>query len=200
MPYIKTIYRPYLLLVMLSILLQLMPESVRNHLVYQRIAIEQGEWWRLLTGHILHTNYWHLLLNLLGLLFIMSLHARHQRYLALIWQLLFHATFISLALYFWQPQILTYVGLSGVLHALLCWGAIMDIRGKDYTGWLLLAGITGKVGWEQFQGADPELEQLISAAVAIDAHWYGLLSGILLAAVTFIAHYCRTAIRQKNLS
>ena len=82
---------------------------------------------------------------------------------------------------FCSSDIQVYVGLSGVLHAVLCIGAIKDIQYKEPTGKILLLGLVFKVGYEQYQGPNAELGQLIDANVAIDAHLYGVISGFILA-------------------
>ena len=61
----------------------------------------------------------------------------------------------SLGLYFFSPEIAWCVGMSGALHGLLMIGAIDWIRQGDRVGWLLLAIWTGKLAWEQFNGAMP---------------------------------------------
>jgi rhomboid family GlyGly-CTERM serine protease len=170
-------YRPYLLLASLLLLLALLPDSWQNVLRYSRADIATGSYWQLFSGHLLHSNHWHLLMNLAGLLLAMLLHGRYFSATELSMQWLFGTLLISLALYTFSPAISVYVGLSGLLHCLLTIGAIMDIRKRQRGGWLLLIGLGGKVLWEQWQGPDASLAELINANVAIDAHLYGVLSG-----------------------
>ena len=61
---------------------------------------------------------------------------------------------------------------------MLTLGALRDIQLKMTTGWLLLAGLLIKVSFEQWQGPDAQLAQLIDASVAIDAHLYGVIAGL----------------------
>lgn len=177
---------PYLVCLLLMTLLFLLPDYLGNLLEYQRTDISQWQLWRLLTAHLLHINHWHLLMNAAALLLAVSLHGTYSRYLPFWWQFTFSALFISLAIYWFSPHMQHYVGLSGVLHALLTWGACVDIQQKQRTGWLLLAGLLIKVSYEQWQGPDPELEKLINASVAIDAHLYGVISGLLLWLLTVV--------------
>ncbi|WP_214000970.1 rhombosortase [Arsukibacterium sp.] len=173
-------YVPFCCLLLLAVLMFMLPAAVQQLFAFQRSALADGELWRLVTGHLLHSNFYHLLLNGGGLLVIMLLHASYQRQLALIWQLLFSAVVISSLMYWLQPDIQRYVGLSGVLHALLFFGALLDIKTGKTGGVLLTLGILAKIGYEQYQGPDAELGQLISATVAIEAHLYGVISGVLL--------------------
>src|SRR5690606_12597090 len=171
---------PYLLLVAAILLLAVLPEHIQAALSYNRDGIAAAQYWRLFTGHLLHSNNWHLLMNLGGLLLAMLLHAGcfSYRQLALNWLLFAFA--ISVLLYVGSEQIHIYVGLSGLLHAMLTLGALKDIQLKINTGWLLLAGLIAKVSWEQWHGPDEDLAKLINASVATDAHLYGVVSALVL--------------------
>lgn len=170
---------PYLLLALVLVLLSLLPDSLQQLLQYQRNAIGSGQLWRLFSGHLLHSNYWHLLMNLAGLLLAMLLHSHYYRPAVLYRQWALCALLISVALYMYSPDIAIYVGLSGLLHSMLTLGALRDIQLKMRSGWLLLVGLCIKVGWEQWQGPDAQLAELIAASVAIDAHLYGVIAGLI---------------------
>ena len=60
-----------LIFVALLVLLHLLPESFRSVLEYHRAEPEQL--WRALTGHFLHSNHWHLVMNLGALLLMLML-------------------------------------------------------------------------------------------------------------------------------
>lgn len=177
---------PYLLLAALLLTLALLPEPVTELLQYQRTSVEQGQLWRLISGHLLHSNYWHLLMNLAGILLVMLLHGSYWRWQSLLLQWFSAALLISTALYLFSPGIGIYVGLSGLLHAMLTLGALKDIQLKMKTGWLLLAGLIVKVGVEQWHGPDQALAELINASVATDAHLFGVISGLLIALVQIV--------------
>lgn len=167
------------------VLLAMLPDSWQQALQYNRTDISNSQYWRLFSGHLLHSNTWHLLMNLAGLLLAMLLHGSYYRGNMLTLQWLLCSLAISLALYYYSPQIHIYVGLSGLLHAMLTLGALKDIQLKLGTGWLLLAGLIGKVSWEQWQGPDAELAELINASVATDAHLYGVCSGLCFALLLY---------------
>ncbi|WNO60743.1 rhombosortase [Rheinheimera sp. MMS21-TC3] len=159
----------------------MLPEQIQQLFFYQYSAIEQAEYWRLLTGHLMHSNNWHLVMNLAGLGLVYLLHGRYYTAWSIILYVGCTALGISYLLLFFAPEIKVYVGLSGVLHALLCIGAFKDIQHKEPTGKILFFGLIAKVGYEQWQGPDADLAQLINANVAIDAHLYGVISGFILA-------------------
>lgn len=169
-----------LLLLALILLLALFSIEVTPWLQFDRNAIHAGEWWRIWTGHLLHTNSWHLLMNLAGLVVITMLHGNYYQRWQFLFILLIGFTLISLGLLFWSPAIGLYVGLSGWLHTLLVYGACEDVRRNWSSGWLILAGVAVKVGWEQWNGASASLVTLIEADVATDAHLYGAISGLIL--------------------
>jgi len=73
------------------------------------------------------------------------------------------------------------------LHCFITVGALLDIKHKIQSGWLILLGVIAKVTYEQWQGPDAELAALIDANVAIDAHLYGVIFGLLLGFVFVIS-------------
>jgi membrane associated rhomboid family serine protease len=54
----------------------------------------------------------------------------------------------------------------------------MDIKTKDKTGYLLFSGVWLKIAYEQFYGASSEVSDLINASVAINAHLWGAVGGL----------------------
>lgn len=156
---------------------------IDQYLSYQYNAITDGQIWRLITGNLLHTNLWHLLMNLAGFWVIVFLHEvhykRHPGKLILLFLSL--CLLEGIGLYFFYPSLKAYVGLSGLLHGLFAFGAVMDIRKGYRSGYLLLLGVIIKVGYEQVFGATSSITQLINARVATESHLVGLICGILCA-------------------
>ncbi|PKI17499.1 rhombosortase [Colwellia sp. 12G3] len=164
---------------LLAVLAYLFNDKIDRLFVYQYQLISQGELWRTFTGHFLHTNGIHLLLNLAALILLWALHGHF--YTLTNYSLLFitSALVCSAGLFYFSPQIHQYVGLSGVLHGIFVFGAIMDIRHKDKTGYLLFIGVWLKIAHEQFYGASEQVSALIDANVAIDAHLWGAIGGLI---------------------
>ena len=92
----------------------------------------------------------------------------------------------SVGIHWFSPDIKQYVGLSGVLHGLFIWGAIEDIKAKDRTGYLLLLGVILKIAHEQYYGASEDVADLIGANVAINAHLWGAIGGVLAVIILII--------------
>ncbi len=79
-----------------------------------------------------------------------------------------------------------YVGLSGALHGIIVYGAVKDIKvGWPVSGWLLTIGIIIKVGYENIWGPSDDVKVMINADVAVEAHLYGLIGGLILALPLF---------------
>lgn len=89
-----------------------------TQLVYDRTAILGGEWWRLVTAHLVHSDVGHLAWNLGGLLLLGGLLEGISR-AALSAALAIGTLAVDLVLLFGLPGMGWYCGLSGSLNALL---------------------------------------------------------------------------------
>jgi len=158
-------------------------DVITKFFVYRRDLISQGELWRLFSGHILHTNGFHLLLNLAAMILLWALHGRFYTRLNYTTLFLLCSLSTSLGIYYFNPSLIQYVGLSGVLHGIFVFGAIMDITNKDKTGYLLFIGVWLKIAHEQIYGASTDVSDLIEASVAVDAHLWGAVGGLIFSTV-----------------
>lgn len=183
---------PVLGVLSLAIFAYLFEDSLISLMIYHRELIAQQEYWRLISGHFFHTNLNHLLLNMAGLILLWSLHGQYYQAKNYCLLILFSALFVALGLFSFSPELIQYVGLSGILHSVFIWGALMDIRYKLNTGYLLLLGIIIKITHEQIYGAGTEISDLIEANVAIDAHLWGAIAGVTYFVLTLLCtnhHY-----------
>jgi len=174
----------WLILFLLSFLLQAFDwvDSWR----FNRELVEQGEVWRLFTGHIVHLNWSHWALNMAGLAivaFFFSSHASLKQWLSVI---IVSACVINAGLWFWLPGVRSYVGLSGVLHGLFLYGALREIRFYPASGYVLTAVLIAKLIWEFFNGALPGSEQMTGGRVLTEAHLLGAIGGIAVWLVEFL--------------
>jgi rhomboid family GlyGly-CTERM serine protease len=173
--------RGYGIALVVALALILAPEfapGARESLAYQRAGIEQGQWWRLLTGHFVHLDLEHAVLNGLGLVLMWALFARDYppaRWLAIY---LGAALAVSAGLWMFNPEIAWYVGASGALHGAMTAGTLAHLRRGDLDGWILAAFIVAKLAYEQLSGALPFAG---SPDTVVDAHLYGAVGGLLLA-------------------
>jgi len=158
--------------------------QLKPYLQFDRSLIEQGEFWRILTGNLIHYNFEHLWMNLAGLALGMYLLA--FRYSLIYWfiMVIFCSIAVGVGLYFFDTNMRYYVGLSGALHGILVAGAITEYFYNKTTSVLLLLFIVCKLAYEQFIG--PLSAPLSSStSVAVNAHLYGAISGILIWVVLF---------------
>jgi rhomboid family GlyGly-CTERM serine protease len=180
-------YIPYTIIFVLSTIAFLALNVVfAEHfdlLNYHRSSIDGGQWWRIITGHLLHTNFIHLAVNLIGLVLLWLLHGDYVTGRRFLWHFLFLSLGISFAIMYLSPNIQWYVGLSGVLHGFFVWGAMLDVYYKRKSGYLLLIGIVIKLVDEQFFADQSFMSGLIEASVAIDAHLYGAVLGLVIGAI-----------------
>ena len=169
-----------------------------SRLAYDRDAITGGgQYWRLLTAHLAHTQLSHALLNLAAwpLVFWMARTDLSGRQWGL--GFLFCALGVAVGLWWLSPAVQWYVGLSGVLHGLLVLAAIAVWRRTRIPALLILFGVTVKLVWEQTGGALPGSEAWIGHRVIVDAHLYGALSGIVFATLNrLLKFYSCGAIRR----
>lgn len=85
-------------------------------LQYDRAAVSNGQFWRLLTGHFTHFGFAHLKWDVLALLLFGSWVEVRSRPVWLLC-LITAAVGISLGVHEFQPRFLTYRGLSGIATA-----------------------------------------------------------------------------------
>ncbi|MBY6185825.1 rhombosortase [Marinobacter hydrocarbonoclasticus] len=173
------------LLSALALLCWLLP-SLYEPLIWSRAQIGEGQWWRLWSGHLLHSNTAHLLMNLGGLWLIFALHQPHYRWRTMALLSIAMMAMIGVSLYEWVPQTQRYVGLSALLHGLFTWGAVQDIRRGWRAGYALLIGVFAKVGWELYHGGSADVAALIDARVAVESHALGVASGLICALVMWL--------------
>ena len=170
-------YGPLAVWAALMILLQWVgPEALR----YDPQAIRDGELWRLLTGHLVHANGRHLLLNLAGLFLCQALTGVNWSLLQWSGRILLLALMISLGLWWLHPGLRWYVGFSGVLFGLYLMAAVESLPRQALISSLLILLLLAKILMEQFSSVKISSSGWIGVPVLVDAHLYGFLSGLLL--------------------
>ena len=155
-------------------------ETGRALLRYDRVGLAAGQWWRLLTGHLVHLDLEHAALNSLGLVLMWALFARDYRPRQWILITLTAMAAIDAGLWLRDSTIAWYVGSSGALHGVMAAGTLAHLRRRDLDGWILAGFIVVKLSFEQGAGALPFVDS--GAAVVVDAHLYGVLGGAAVAA------------------
>ena len=159
---------------------ELAGEAGRELLRYDRAGLAHGQWWRLLTAHVVHLDLEHAALNSLGLVLMWALFARDYKPGQWILIVLSAITAIDAGLWLRDSTVAWYVGSSGVLHGVMAAGTLAHLRRRDLDGWGLAAFIVVKLAFEQYSGALPFSDS--GAGVIVDAHLYGTVGGLAAAA------------------
>ncbi len=137
-----------------------------------RDMVAAGEWWRLWTGHLVHTGAGHLGWNLAALI-ILGLAACRT---GLVWTafiyLLLSMPLISGGLLLLLPELQWYAGLSGVLHGL---AALILVARPSPIAWLGLGLLAAKLMLEA-AGAWPVPDGRYP--VVTEAHALGFVFGL----------------------
>ena len=144
---------------------------------YDVALIDSGDYWLLLSGNIVHLNWTHWALNMAGLSIVAFFFSAYGSIFQ--WLLVFavSAVFVGFGLYWFNPDVTTYVGLSGALYGLFIFGSLREIRFYPTSGYVLTVVVVGKLTWESFYGPLPGSEELTKGRVVTDAHLYGALGG-----------------------
>lgn len=154
---------------------ELFGEPARRLLSFDRTAIGEGQWWRLLSAHFVHLGVEHAVLNSLGLVLMWALFARD--FSPWRWAAIYScaALAVGLGLWFRNPELQWYVGASGALHGVMTAGTLAHLRRRDLDGSILAIFIVAKLFYEQIAGALPFAG---SSDTIVDAHLYGALGGL----------------------
>lgn len=155
---------------------------------FDRLAIFQGEWWRLLTGHLTHWNWDHLFWDLCTCLALTAVCLK-RNFAGTVSCLLGSALAISLGILLFQPEIAVYRGLSGVdsaLFVLLAVELIFEARRRQQWTffWLSLIGVLGlaaKTAFELLTGDTLFVDSPAAGFVPlVSAHVIGAAVGALI--------------------
>lgn len=167
-----------LVLMALLLFIECLGDAGREWLAYDRAAIEAGQFWRLLTGSLVHLGWWHWFLNELGLMVLVLLCPQPLPLREWAVRVVFLAVGMALGLYVWVPELTQYVGMSGVIHGLFVLGLVPQVRRGDLIALGCLLYLLGKIGWELYAGAPVSDEQAIGGRVIVESHLFGVLAAL----------------------
>lgn len=156
-------------------------------LMYDRAGIATGEWWRLVTGHLVHADLGHLVVNVLALVILGGVLESLQRLgiKTLLLLVSFGIVVIDAALWLDLPGLVRYCGFSGILNALFI--AAVYEQWRDTGDWVypaLAVGGLGKIAIES--GSAGAVLPLSSLPSVTEAHFAGFVAGLVLCSLTAI--------------
>jgi rhomboid family GlyGly-CTERM serine protease len=146
---------------------------------FDREMIAAGQAWRLVSGHLVHLGWNHLLLNLAGLLLVWFLVGSELNTRQ--WLLVLGTCFaaVSGGLWYLDADLQWYVGLSGVLHGLLIAGLLQSLSTRSPETVAVTLALIAKLAYEQLQGPLPGSQDIAGGTIAVNAHLYGFFAGSL---------------------
>lgn len=173
--YVRNGY-PLIAVLLFSGLALLLGDSISP---YSRKAIQSGDLWCAVSGQFKHLGAVHWLLNgavLVVLPVLLPFISAWEWIVSALLSLLA----VAFGLWFFSLDVSWYVGLSGVLHGLILYGALRGILLRMSRFAVLILVVAGKVIYEQCAGPSDDLQQLIDGRVIVDAHLYGAFSAPLM--------------------
>ena len=154
-------------------------DAGRKLLCYDRAGLAAGEWWRLLSGHLVHLGWRHAVMDLAAALTLGWLFGRELSPRRWVWVLLLSLLAVNAGLWWLDPGITWYVGLSGVLHGVMAAGSVTLARQRVPAGYWLLGALALKLGVEQLFGPLWLAAESAGGPVIVNAHLYGAAGGLL---------------------
>lgn len=158
-------------------LLALQPFSLA--LEFSREPIWAGEIWRLWSGHLVHTDVFHLLLNLSAALLLYFAFFPTIRIAELLVCASVFCPLIGVALLLFYPAIDWYNGLSGLLHALVAYFSIRLACTQSRIYWAALFLVWIKILVETLAAQSGYVSFIGDMRVINEAHFIGALIGTL---------------------
>jgi rhomboid family GlyGly-CTERM serine protease len=108
--------------------------------IFDRAAIDSGQWWRLYTGNLVHLSAWHFACDSLALLALgAAVEWRGLRHVGTLY--LAAGLAVGSAVYLWAPQIDYFGGLSGIVTAAFVYLCLAEVFRAGSTRWLWGAGL-----------------------------------------------------------
>jgi len=148
-----------------------------NIFVFDRSAIANGEFWRVFTGHIVHYNFDHLFWDVLAFIIlgaVVELNDRRQ----LGPSFLISSLGVSFWLYYYEPMIVTYCGLSGALNGLLVTASM--IQWNKTESWMYLFVMLSTIGKICYEFSTNQTVFVTMSAQPVPvSHLVGFISGLI---------------------
>ena len=154
-------------------------------LAYHRETFYPAFWYQWITPSLVHVNWTHWLFNVLNLIALVIVFAPVWSAWKLLGIFAFSSLFILLCLYHCSSDVQSYVGMSGVLYALVVYSALLSLRTQPLVAGVVLIYVLLKLfahDWiNHIMGVDTALGDI---RVITDVHWYGAMIGAMIAGIS----------------
>lgn len=177
---------PMLVIVVPCVLLALAGNAARSFLQFDRVAILDGQIWRIFTGSWVHLGWGHLGEDMAGYVLLWLLFEREMPGWRCPILVVLGSLGVGFGLLLGDPALRWYVGISGALNTLWIAGAMLLMARRDWLGWVLALFLVLKLVYEQLLGPLPWSAATTGGPVVVDAHLWGALSGAVLGAAVLL--------------
>lgn len=160
----------------------LLDEALPGLLHYERAAIlEDGQLWRMLSGHWVHASWLHCAMNIAALLLLQTLEPSKQPIQETLMGMLIMALATSVLLLILVPDLAQYTGFSAVLHGLWAQSGIRRLgTPQRWQGAMMLALLMAKLLAEYGGNTSGQWSGL---RVIPESHLLGAIAGVLIASL-----------------
>ena len=170
-------------------LLLIINQPLQEYLLFLRENIQHGEVWRVWTGNLVHSNYYHLGMNLVGLWLFIFIFKPFINSTQLFIVLALLITGVGMGLYYLSPELMWYAGISGALYGLFIVGSVYALLHKDFiTGLPVIIVIPVKIIWDHLHDGGQANADLIGVAVSTDSHIYGISTAFMIGFFLLLHH------------
>ena len=177
----SSLYITLAVVILATALLQVINDHLNGIFSYHRAGFFKYFYYQWLTPSLVHYSWMHWLLNILNLLAIVFIFYRVWSAKRLLIVFTISSVFIIVSLYIFDPDINSYVGMSGVLYTLAIYGALKNLKYDRLVSILVLIYVVLKLFFDDtinhLMGVDIAL---LGLNVVHEVHWYGAVAGILM--------------------
>ena len=177
----KSLYATLAVVILVTVLLQVANGYLNGIFTYHRANFISHLYYEWLTPNLVHFNWMHWLLNILNLIAIIIIFNKVWSSKKLLTIFAISSAFIMINLYIFNPNIKSYVGMSGVLYALAVYAALQNLKYDKLISLAVLLYVLMKLLFgdtvNHFMGVDVALSGL---KVVREVHWYGAVIGVLI--------------------
>lgn len=149
--------------------------------------VAADEFWRLLTGNLVHFGWAHTLMNAAALLLCTLAFFTEYSLKKFSFLLLWCCACVGVGIYLFNPEYSPYAGLSGAIHGLIVAGLLQT---RAYPMWIRVIGlalVVAKLVQENSAGYEAtDLQALLPVAVAVESHLYGAIAGLVFTGVAWL--------------